>query len=642
MDNNSNKKCVHEIRVLDLLPMHADRGHDTPIECRTRDASITKDGSSESYEALSYTWSDETEQVSIEVSGVEAKITPHLAAALRRLRLKDRVRTLWIDQLCINQRDKKEKARQVQAMRYIYTHCTRCLVWWGEIPYASSGIKIEDAQAGFEFLEYMASVAKTSTDPEQMDDDRHLPHWLQELPETLTWEDVAKEPRLRRGVLALQHILDTHNPWWTRVWTVQESLLPKTGLYIWGPLTLTWDTLRLATHLYYREEIPELLYCLSEDVDSNLVLSQLAAHQGLLDNAKSTTNAIDVIAAWRLRQTSEPRDNIYGLMGLISTSLPTVESCDYDLPLTRLFAGLTVDLIFSTQSLLPLMMDPQVESIVATPGLPGWAMDMSTQPLNHRHVSHMQSYCHYSADTGLGGQNWQQLKDDASVDSYRRLTLRGGLLLDTISSPIDLDDIPNRASLRAPSLMRAILGRMLKHNRATESTNSQYVKYSRDKSLYKEAFGRLALGDVVRDRGHNYAFQGPANASDAQSVLDYLESNAEPHEMTDQGNKEPIKHTYHETIYETYYHLDNQSFFSTSKYRFIGVGQNSMEDGDEIWLIPGSRVPVIFRRRRKRKDKDRVVERDFVGSCYVQGVMQGEALRDGYFFEEHAKTVLLY
>lgn len=638
MDNQSNKRNVHQIRVLDLHPMDADRGHATPIECKTRAATLTDDGSSETYEAFSYKWSEEAEEVSIKLSGIETKITPHLAAALRRLRFKDRVRTLWIDQLCINQNDPKDKARQVQAMGHIYTHCTRCLVWWGEIPYALRGIETEDAQTGFEFLEYLASVAKTSTSLEQMDDDRYLPHWLQEAHKTLDWEDMAKLPRLRRGVLALDCITDTDNPWWTRVWTVQESLLPKTGLYVWGPLTLSWDTLQLAMHLYDEDDVPSLLsQFIREEGASELVLSKLWRLQQPLHNAKSTKNAIDVIAAWRSRRASEPRDNIYGLMGMISTSLPTVESCDYDLPLTHLFSGLTIDLIFSEESLLPLVMDPRIESSLATSGLPRWSIDMAGEPLNRRHICHMQSYRHYSADTGLRGQDWQQLKDNARADKYCRLSLQGGLLLDTISSPIDLLDIPERKDHSQFDLACALIRRMLRHNGAIESTDSQYVNYSRDGSLYKEALGRLALGDFIRDR--HGVVQRPANASDAQLVHNLLDSNVENDETLDYVQ---FYNNFHDIIYIICHYLENQSFFSTSRHRFIGVGHNGMKDGDEIWLIPGSRMPLIFRQRKNNRDTEGMEERDFIGSCYVQGVMQGEALLDGYVSEQDAKTVLLY
>jgi hypothetical protein len=62
------------------------------------------------------------------------KITPKVDSMLRHLQKSDaeRARHLWIDAICINQDDEKEKSQQVRLMSYVFTCARRVRVWLGE------------------------------------------------------------------------------------------------------------------------------------------------------------------------------------------------------------------------------------------------------------------------------------------------------------------------------------------------------------------------------------------------------------------------------------------------------------------------------------------------------------------------------
>jgi hypothetical protein len=64
-----------------------------------------------------------------------------------------------------------------------------------------------------------------------------------------------------------------------------------------------------------------------------------------------------------------------------------------------------------------------------------------------------------------------------------------------------------------------------------------------------------------------------------------------------------------------------------SKKGLMGLASNEMEAGDEIWLIFGARVPLIFRRPvwvlGSTIDAGRIV-RQLVCEAYVHGIMNGE------------------
>ncbi len=64
--------------------------------------------------------------------GWPTEITTNLYAALSRLRCTETVRTLWIDAICINQKDIAEKSFQIELMRDIYSSAEEVSMWLGE------------------------------------------------------------------------------------------------------------------------------------------------------------------------------------------------------------------------------------------------------------------------------------------------------------------------------------------------------------------------------------------------------------------------------------------------------------------------------------------------------------------------------
>lgn len=89
------------------------------------------DGSSESYEAISYVWGNSSRVASVTCDGAELSLTQSIHDALVRVRLSDKPRRLWADQICINQYDVRERSQQVGFMNVVYQNAERVLVWLG-------------------------------------------------------------------------------------------------------------------------------------------------------------------------------------------------------------------------------------------------------------------------------------------------------------------------------------------------------------------------------------------------------------------------------------------------------------------------------------------------------------------------------
>jgi hypothetical protein len=83
------------------------------------------------YEALSYAWGSESVSNDIEVNGTCCKVTRNLHDALSHVRRPDAETVIWVDALCIDQSNAKEKTQQVTLMGEIYAQCTQVLIWLG-------------------------------------------------------------------------------------------------------------------------------------------------------------------------------------------------------------------------------------------------------------------------------------------------------------------------------------------------------------------------------------------------------------------------------------------------------------------------------------------------------------------------------
>jgi hypothetical protein len=88
-------------------------------------------GNGSQYEALSYTWGSAEDPVAIYVGASGAQIisvTQNLASALRYLRHETEDRQLWVDAVCIDQKNLQERSKQVLKMADVYQIAKRAIV----------------------------------------------------------------------------------------------------------------------------------------------------------------------------------------------------------------------------------------------------------------------------------------------------------------------------------------------------------------------------------------------------------------------------------------------------------------------------------------------------------------------------------
>ncbi|MCJ1360615.1 MAG: hypothetical protein MMC33_010623, partial [Icmadophila ericetorum] len=99
------------------------------------------------YTALSYTWGEPTPTAAIRIDGMVVQVRVNLEQALQRIQQISTPVCLWVDAICIDQSNEQEKSEQVQRMHNIYQRAASVFVWLGEAA--------DDSETAMEALEAM-------------------------------------------------------------------------------------------------------------------------------------------------------------------------------------------------------------------------------------------------------------------------------------------------------------------------------------------------------------------------------------------------------------------------------------------------------------------------------------------------------
>lgn len=133
-----------DIRVLDLRPGK----FEDPIHCRIRHTSLEQQ--KYNFIAISYSWGNNPARKDIYCNDNDDQLEIYLDCynMLRWLRREGTTRTLWIDAICINQKDPEEKSLQVRAMGEIYAAAISTDIYLGEHTPGSEALfcYLDDAQ----------------------------------------------------------------------------------------------------------------------------------------------------------------------------------------------------------------------------------------------------------------------------------------------------------------------------------------------------------------------------------------------------------------------------------------------------------------------------------------------------------------
>ncbi|EXM16651.1 hypothetical protein V3481_018391 [Fusarium oxysporum f. sp. vasinfectum] len=279
--------------------------------------------SSPLYEALSYTWGSADKPQTVQVLSQDDLheirtlcIGGNLAGALNHLRYPDKARTLWVDAICINQNDISEKNIQVPRMADIFRSAVRVVIWLG--------LESDNSTLALSTLDYLAAqveITKAS--------------WVRPSPGCVHQDWFHSLTGMPYDDSTWQAIVDlTNRPYFTRLWVVQEIHLSNHNAVVQCGLSqMMWQRFRRAiVCLMWKRHIPRCIsssklpmlgtFCYNFDGLNFATLLQMVTHLECFD----------------------PRDKVYGLLGLAASSLLPHIHPEYALPVAEVYRNLFLGL----------------------------------------------------------------------------------------------------------------------------------------------------------------------------------------------------------------------------------------------------------------------------------------------------------
>lgn len=360
------------IRLLELLPgKHADH-----ISCRLHLVSL---GSHPEFEALSYCWGDDTEKLSIQVDEKVLNVTQNLRSALRHLRSPSQVRWLWIDGICINQKNLDEQSQQVSIMREIYRSATRTIIWLG--------ILGEDAKIGFSTCHALERRRLAGIEMEVSNDTKILAQ-TGELPvdQSVTNKDLPEKCRTAVGCLV-------ELPWFERIWVVQEIGVARDAVVVCGLEQISWDVFQRGINYGLAQKVLDTNAFGVVFRDNYENFRAVANIQDQDTSGPPSDQLLDLLIQFRVRKAENPVDKVFSLLGLVGDVDQLGLIPNYNLSPSEVFRLTTISLLSHSQNLdvLGSSTGKQFENPEDT--LPSWVVDWSDSnriPFPFRMVSRRQ------------------------------------------------------------------------------------------------------------------------------------------------------------------------------------------------------------------------------------------------------------
>ncbi|KIM96237.1 hypothetical protein OIDMADRAFT_148668 [Oidiodendron maius Zn] len=335
------------------------------------------------YQALSYYWGDSKIRRPIKLNGQPFQVTVNLFLCLERLNLRDDYEWLWIDALCIDQQNIKEKEYQVPLMEKIYRLTQRVIIWLGSAA-DNSGLAIELIHRwGYGIKRGIAN------DPNFVNS---------QLKSALLY---FKDPFDEASWKAFWRFLGRE--YWARVWTLQEVVLANSWIVICGDSEVDFQHFHalfmietqfngLNTDGFVLAQVlaRSVYVWLTAGTYDNLFdpywIENITARVSLLTGKISAQregliyqpDLLHVINLCRTLKASNPRDHIYGVLGLLNSQQFPIKP-DYNLGVAEIYANFTIELAQKLKSLAVLQLSGigmDLQQTVSMSG-PSWVPDYS-------------------------------------------------------------------------------------------------------------------------------------------------------------------------------------------------------------------------------------------------------------------------
>ncbi|KAI1460146.1 heterokaryon incompatibility protein-domain-containing protein [Annulohypoxylon moriforme] len=387
---------------------------------------VEEDGPKEiSYEALSYTWGAPVFSFPIRINRIQFFITENLDSALRHLRLSDSNRYLWVDALCINQFDNKEKSIQVGRMLSVYKKARRVVAW-------NSGWSAEHSTV-------LSTVLANISDSQKHSEDCLV--------------------RFKRLYQFLVKACEA--PLFRRTWVRQEAFAARDMVMQFSDLQISWaeyERIRgfitqIRKHADVKDEpstpdFTDVIYLKSPFSAIMTLVQPEYVNDSKLRNGRdqlvvnAPVSLLDALVFSSYFGVTDPRDLVYGILGFTTVPIsqtgmekgqPTLK-IDYGRSVSEVYQDVVKYEIARTESLDIL----DFAASHPTPSdIPSWTPDWRTydpQLAQHRVLNKTNLWKHGFIDVKRVGIPWKPIPQSPDANG---VLLTKGIMLGMLHENID-------------------------------------------------------------------------------------------------------------------------------------------------------------------------------------------------------------
>ncbi len=416
------------------------------------------------------------------------------------------------------------------------------------------------------------------------------------------------------------------HPWWTRIWVVQETVVATRATVLLGSVAASWTIFAQAAKNYERH---------SSSCCPAFNMRHTPIHtRDILDikrsravwKCQSLTTLLPLVWQFRVRQSTDPRDKIYALLGLATRwgSCPAFEP-DYSKQWTEVYKKFILHMIAAFRSVDILL---AVSPSCAGSWIPDWTRDTAA-----KHPDRLHQLENYNASKTAAAQ--VELHGDVLTTAAIRLSE-----IVEISPELPLGDT-NRATAVQwydPDVRKWFL----------PSKKQGYENDGAGNSASQDSSWRLLCADsITKKSGSKVARR--AEVED-QELFDSwwlsIKALARTANASLYGFNDDLGRFDHAVRTAT----GGRRFFRTWD-GLYGLGPSDMELGDEVWIPLSSRTPFVARKMASNTDSlgdcgngclrlrgHKFVKIDdshlispvtihfLLGDCFYQGFMDGEAI----------------
>ncbi|OWY43327.1 HET-like protein [Alternaria alternata] len=570
------------IRILDLAP----GTWDEPIICSLR--TVDLDNDNPRYEAISYAWGDHNDRKPVICNGCAITTTRSLFEALQRFRYVDATRTLWADALCINQADDDEKTLQVRLMSSIYTKAVSVLVW---LQHEDDQVVQDSLNAICRFVCEKDGFAKHGEMGEA---------WLPTPDTFYQWHDVdvtsvsgvGSSEAADVAIAALELICDS--PWFGRGWVIQEVALSTSASVFWGHSEIGFEWLGVAsccvTSEYTYRSGDGISFCF------NLFVVLRSSHRsnGPWDSFLFLMHATNQMAF------SEPKDRIYGLLGLKTLECDPADGQsfidpDYNITTMECYRRAAAKLLAEWHDLRVLSwVQYASQSVQDWPSwVPDWSQSPDTMFVGHANEEDIQkrdiSGLVQISETSLGGVQCIEIS---------------GFKVDTINR--EIEEYANLAGHGGDSYLLEGLQTMLRR--------------------LEHKYSRQCLACTLGNDNRDSPLDSARIANRLSEYSAFMERNfvqdtySRPVEAWSDDRSDRLVPSADTFAFDCDLEIPDCCLFITST-EMLGIGPRAMVPGDVVVVLHGAEVPFVLR------PVDNGLWR-LVGECYLYDVNEGRVHRE--------------